>query len=520
MNKERRQLLMQLSRTGKQVTIMETEDLIKLTKLSDNEDEIINDIMDDLGIEILNKNKFQADQIMPIPSTSTPTLTHPRSQSEVIHPDGTDYDNIERMSITPTPSVYNSFASSPSSPAHDLLEPNQTHQSVNSGNNAITSVVNCQSPIITTTDASYAVEASSECYTPPIINGRKRRQFSIDRSKRKRLRNKDKRIDTKRKLLLNSGKQHLSRNGKMQLAKCIKPPCDVCKFKCCSKISISSSKKKYFRSILGVTYTLPVGLDKSSPRSVKVCKAMFKITLSISNQCILSLDKYDKNTGNCSKDLRGHHDSKNKINTAAPVESHYIRKDSNKLYLSRDLNFSIMFKLYQAWTEENNVSERVLTVRQYLDIVNRDMNICFFIPKQDQCDFNQHMKNKDVARFLKKQDKIQATGHPDTVTSATFDFQKFLSTPHGETSYYKRKLSIFNFTVFEMALKKGICYMWPETTTKRGSNEVASCLLQFIEISARKGIKDVCLWSDNCGAQNRNRARVFYVRVRCVEVPN
>jgi hypothetical protein len=101
----------------------------------------------------------------------------------------------------------------------------------------------------------------------------------------------------------------------------------------------------YSKRNFSVTYTLPLDLDKSSPRSVKVCKTMFKNTLSISNQFIYSaLDKYDKDTGNCLKDLRGYHENKNKINTATviqgvcdhvksfqPVESHCIRKDSNKL---------------------------------------------------------------------------------------------------------------------------------------------------------------------------------------------
>ncbi|XP_050551786.1 uncharacterized protein LOC126911028 [Spodoptera frugiperda] len=113
-------------------------------------------------------------------------------------------------------------------------------------------------------------------------------------------------------------------------------------------------------------------------------------------------------------------------------------------------------------------------------------------------------------------DASSASSNPEIITSATFDFQKILSTPHGETSsfYYKRKLSVFNFTVFDMGLKKGICYMWPETIAKRGSNEVASCLYNFIQQSTDRGIKDIRLWSDNCGGQNRNRI-VFLMYVYC-----
>lgn len=53
--------------------------------------------------------------------------------------------------------------------------------------------------------------------------------------------------------------------------------------------------------------------------------------------------------------------------------------------------------------------------------------------------------------------------------------------------------SVFKFTVFEIGLRKGISYMWPETMAKRGSNRVASCLYNFIEQSAENGIKDIRL---------------------------
>jgi hypothetical protein len=141
------------------------------------EDEVMHKLMDDLSVEVLNKDKSQVDQI--IPSSSTPSLLTPCSRSEVIQPDG----NTERMSITPTPLEYNSFTPSPT---HDLFQPNQTSESIILGNNAIVAEVNCQSPIITTTDASSAADAPSECSTPSNRNGRKRRQFSIDRSKKKR----------------------------------------------------------------------------------------------------------------------------------------------------------------------------------------------------------------------------------------------------------------------------------------------------------------------------------------------
>jgi hypothetical protein len=71
--------------------------------------------------------------------------------------------------------------------------------------------------------------------------------------------------------------------------------------------------------------------------------------------------------------------------------------------------------------------------------------------------------------------------------------------------YYKRKLSIYNFTVFVMGNNIGTCFVWDETVGGRGCNEVGSCLIKWIEEQAAKGVKEISLISDICAGQNRNR---------------
>ncbi|CAG9787820.1 unnamed protein product [Diatraea saccharalis] len=215
------------------------------------------------------------------------------------------------------------------------------------------------------------------------------------------------------------------------------------------------------------------------------------------------------------------------VKSFAPIESHYTRKDSSKLYLDSTLTYTKMFKLYNDWIVLTNAySNKAMTVRQYTDIVNDHFNIEFHRPKKDQCDecmayknclkpveettllkYDNHIKNKDIARRLKNEDKLRAINSPNDTITAAFDFQKVLSTPHAETSvlYYKRKLSVFNFTVFNMGKKNGKCYMWHEGIAKKGANEVASCLYDYIRDNSEKGIKSFYFYSDNCSGQNRNR---------------
>lgn len=207
-------------------------------------DEVIDDLIEEFDVSAMMTDEYQFTSqdksLFSVSNSRSVTPVHSRSELHMINSENFDVDNRDtkrKSSVTPTPSEYNSFTPSPLRPLSEL---NQNICVLNSGRLSSMSLSNCQSPIINSNDASSA--ASSECSTPSSLNGRKRRQFSIDRSKKKRLRNKDKWIDTRRKLLLNSGKQHLSRNGKVQPAKRIKPACDICKFNCSSKISPEDRK--------------------------------------------------------------------------------------------------------------------------------------------------------------------------------------------------------------------------------------------------------------------------------------
>ena len=54
--------------------------------------------------------------------------------------------------------------------------------------------------------------------------------------------------------------------------------------------------------------------------------------------------------------------------------------------------------------------------------------------------------------------------------------------------------------------------MWPEHEARRGPNEVSICLFEYIREQASKGVKQIKqieMFSDNCGGQNRNRFSAF-----------
>lgn len=402
-------------------------------------------------------------------------------------------------------------------------------------------------------------------FTPSTPSQRKK-TFKTDKGK-KRLVHRENWVVVRRKTLKNTGQRFVNKSGKVLEAKNIKDACSSkCRLKCRELISEEERRNifekfwalgdrsrqwdfvlKYTKKIPKRRQTTEVTkhnrqntfvyyLPDKNKDIKKVCKTMFLNTIATSERLVTTAwKKFDG--VKIEKDKRGCYEHKKNVmndemirsvcdhvKCIPLVESHYCRQDSKKLYLEGIDSVSKMFGLYQDWFDGDKYTTKAQTKRQYREIVNANFNIAIYKPKKDTCDvchafnnktnttdeerktYEEHLMNKKVARKLKKLDKEEAQKNSDVV-AATFDFQKVLTTPHGEVSifYYKRKLPTLNFTVYKLADKVGMCYMWHEGIAKRGSNEVSSCLYNFIREHASNGVKDFRFWSDNCGGQNRNR---------------
>ena len=236
------------------------------------------------------------------------------------------------------------------------------------------------------------------------------------------------------------------------------------------------------------------------------------------------------------------------INKFPTVEAHYVRESSTRLYLDEHLSVRKMHGMYLI--EQEAKEQKAASLRQYQDIFNSNFNYSFFSPKKDQCDvclrwknmsseekedpntletYTKHIANKQRSRELKeadvKQAKDGASPDPDLpprdpgertyvnlpksmreVCVATYDLEKVLYVPKGENAafWYLSKLSVYNFTVFEMVSKEGYCYVWDQTTGKKGAIEIASCVWNFIRRKVAQGVLKFIFYSDNCVPQNKN----------------
>lgn len=208
------------------------------------------------------------------------------------------------------------------------------------------------------------------------------------------------------------------------------------------------------------------------------------------------------------------------------VDSHYCRASTDRQYLAEELNIKKMHRLFIEWRktlgENSSVKESF-----YREIFKTKFNLFFYRPKKDQCDLCtrykflakdspeeiamrpliiEHLDRSEQARKLMKIDKNVAITDK-TVCAVSFDLQQAMDLPHSLVGiwHYKRKISLYNFTIYDLSTKEGFCHVWDETKGKRGSDEIGSCLLRFIKIKIAEGVNDFKFYSDNCSGQNKNQ---------------
>ena len=296
----------------------------------------------------------------------------------------------------------------------------------------------------------------------------------------------------------------------------------------CQSHKVNCRQRNYRKN-----YFLPV-----RNQAVRVCQDFFLNTLDISKSLIQYTFEKNRNISSLSvsvQDRRGKHPNRRALNTEqidevkAHIDSlptvlpHYVRKRSKRKYLDSTLTIKKMYELY--CENQQQYGRSCVKASAYRMIFNTSFNLSFHRPKKDTCakcetfknmsilseedqiNKAQHLSDAKFAQKLKDEDRARAEGD-SSFRTATFDLQSVLTTPSSNVStlYYSRKLNVFNFTVYEQAChaKRGLCYIWDESNGKRGSCEVATCLINYI-LSLPSEVKTLTLYSDCCGGQNRNQ---------------
>jgi hypothetical protein len=80
-----------------------------------------------------------------------------------------------------------------------------------------------------------------------------------------------------------------------------------------------------------------------------------------------------------------------------------------------------------------------------------------------------------------------------SIACLSFDFEQNLPLPHIPTNdiFYLRQLWVYVFGIHDCATNEASMFVWPESIAHRGSNEVVSCLHQYLQ--ALRGVSTVML---------------------------
>ncbi|KAK9747514.1 hypothetical protein QE152_g5209 [Popillia japonica] len=213
----------------------------------------------------------------------------------------------------------------------------------------------------------------------------------------------------------------------------------------------------------------------------RVCQRFFEKTLNISNGPINKAFEGGQDGFFSAEDKRGRKTPYNKskeedvafvkqhIEMFPTMESHYCRKNTQRLYLDAKLSIRKMYSLYLEFCHDN--SRVPLSQSMYRKIFCTAFNLSFFVPKKDRCSlcnryaeakktesltdqlealYNNHMARKTNANLTKEADKQRSENDP-TFLSITVDLQSVLQVPSGDESllYYCRKLCVYNFSIYE-----------------------------------------------------------------------
>ncbi len=157
---------------------------------------------------------------------------------------------------------------------------------------------------------------------------------------------------------------------------------------------------------------------------------------------------------------------------------------------------------------------------QVFGSVLKEQNISIQSPKKYQCDLCEsfrlgHVTEEDYnlnrlkpaeAREAKAEAKAKAESNPEHL-AITMDVQSVLTCLKllASAVYYKMKLQVHNFSIYELNDGRVQLYLWDEVNGGLTASEFTSCVIDYLtdRIEA-KGNKEVTIVSDGCGYQNRN----------------
>lgn len=257
----------------------------------------------------------------------------------------------------------------------------------------------------------------------------------------------------------------------------------------------------------------------------RVCKNMFLNTLGIKEKSVKAWKNTDAKTLEAKLpevlDEPAETDGDRKellfqfFRDLPKLESHYCRAKTTKLYLETNWDSKAsLYRFYKLWSESHKIKPLSSKV---FDTVFSDMNLSLFKPKKDECEkcvsfkTNNLSKDEYALHEIRKNQAREAL-KIDTVSDHKvfcMDTQAVLLSPKSNVSslYFKMKLMVHNFTIYDVKTHEGYCFIWHEAAGGVTSNEYSSIIIHFLKKYVFETLSEgqkIILFSDGCTSQNRN----------------
>ncbi|KAG4073204.1 hypothetical protein HA402_013469 [Bradysia odoriphaga] len=277
-------------------------------------------------------------------------------------------------------------------------------------------------------------------------------------------------------------------------------------------------------------------LKNSKGRNVQVCRAMFLSTFGLKQKVVKNWFMNRKKFGlrenpksvqsrkNAAREKSDSHQAllNRKIRLLSflidfpKLESHYCRKDTDKEYFETEHRTLIdLYKQYVAVCKEENTVQLSFPV---FSGTLKNLNFSLFKPRKDQCDtcsahkvgnvsideYDAHRKNVHRAAEEKTLDvKAAKSG---SIILLCMDTQAVVLCPRLKASalYYRSKLQLHNFTLYNIVSHDSTNYIWDETEGDLQSSSFTSIVIQHLEKVMKSSPLPIVIYSDGCGYQNRN----------------
>ena len=223
------------------------------------------------------------------------------------------------------------------------------------------------------------------------------------------------------------------------------------------------------------------------------------------------------------------------IESLPTTSSHYTRaKSPLRIYLESGTTVKALYEKYTFWMQEFHPEDPTVTYHYYADIFANFYNIGVKPPKKDTCTTCDGY-NADIVRLQEKEEddsalKARLQEHKEQgelvqrllssqadaspvrgmdVRVVCMDLQQTLPCPRltSGIAYYLRKLWVYNFCIYDVTKGKVSMFVWDEITGGRGSDEVASMIMKWLQLRREEGDANfdiLRIFCDNCAGQNKN----------------